>query len=199
MEREAPDLSAACFGSPPLPPGTEAAAGPANACIIDKIGQFERELHVSGTSSEERLRALQFLLHLVGDLHQPLHAIDDHDAGGNSRHVSAPGLQWASLHFYWDVEFVQRLGADPDALAARLIARIAPQDLQRWRRGAPADWAREAFEVGKALGYDALPPPERPGYYRLPDSYVDAATQAVALQLARAGVRLAVILNRALQ
>ncbi len=199
IERGAPDLAAACFGSPPLPSGTDASAGPADACVIDKIVQFERELRARGTMREEKLRALQFLLHLVGDLHQPLHAIDDHDAGGNARRVFARGLPAASLHYYWDVEFVQRLGPDPDALAARLIARIAPLDLQHWRRGAPADWAREAFSVGRVLGYDALPGPGRNGIYELPESYVDDATQAVAVQLARAGVRLAAVLNRSLQ
>jgi hypothetical protein len=199
LERAAPDLKSACFGSPPLPSGTPAAAGPADACVIDKIGQFERELRASATDPAERLRALQFLLHLVGDLHQPLHAIDDHDAGGNARRVSARGLRADSLHYYWDVEFVRRLGADPQQLASRLIGRISPDELRRWRRGAPADWARESFTVGKTLGYEALPVPQRVRYQRLPDSYLEAATEAVALQLARAGVRLAAVLNRALQ
>jgi len=199
MERSTPDLAAACFGSPPLPAGTDASAGPADVCIIDKILQFEGELQAASTSPGERLRALQFLLHLIGDLHQPLHAIDDHDAGGNARHVSARGLRPGSLHYYWDVEFVQRLGSDPDALAARLIARIAPSDLKRWRQGGPADWARETFSVGKALGYDALPAAQSRRTYRLPESYVDDATQGVAIQLSRAGVRLALVLNRSLQ
>jgi hypothetical protein len=199
IEREAPDLAAACFGSPPLPPGTEASLGPADACVIDKILQFERELRAAGTPPEEKLRALQFLLHLVGDLHQPLHSIDDHDAGGNARRVSARGMRAGSLHHYWDVEFVQRLGPDVDGLAARLLARIGPNERSRWQRGGPADWAREAFSVGKALAYDALPAPQRHRTYRLSASYVDDATQAVALQLSRAGVRLAFVLNRALQ
>ena len=110
--------------------------------MIDKILQFERELRAAGTSPEEKLRALQFLLHLVGDLHQPLHSIDDHDAGGNARRVSARGMRAGSLHHYWDVEFVQRLGPDVDGLAARLLARIGPNERSRWQRGGPADWAR---------------------------------------------------------
>jgi hypothetical protein len=199
LERDAPDLTAACFGSPPLPPGTAASAGPADACIIDKIVQFERELRAPGTGAAERVRALQFLLHLVGDVHQPLHAIDDHDAGGNARRVVARGLRAGSLHYYWDVEFVRRLDPDPDALAARLIARIAPPDLRRWQRGEPADWARESFQLGKALGYAALRSPRRRRTDRLSDAYVRDATQAVALQLSRAGVRLALVLNRSLQ
>jgi hypothetical protein len=199
LERDAPDLAAACFGSPPLPLTEPASAGPADACVVDKIVQFERELRALRTSAAEKLRALQFLLHLVGDLHQPLHAIDDHDAGGNARRVTARGLHSGSLHYYWDVEFVRGLGPDPQQLATRLIGRIAPGDLRRWQRGAPADWAREAFRVGRTQGYDALPAAQRARSYRLPASYVEDATQAVALQLTRAGVRLAAVLNRSLQ
>ena len=199
IERTAPDLQSACFGSPPLPPGIEASAGPAEACVTTKIVQFERELRAPGTTQQERLRALQFVLHLVGDLHQPLHAIDDHDAGGNARRVAARGLRAGSLHYYWDVEFVRLAGPDPDALAAQLWERITPADLKRWRRGTPADWAREAFGVGLARGYATLPARERRRVEHLSVAYVEDATQAASVQLQRAGVRLALVLNRSLQ
>src|SRR6202035_2254805 len=80
-----PDLDQACFGRPRLPDGTVASNGPAQACIVDKIEQFTAELADPGTNPEERLLALKFLLHLIGDLHQPLHAADDHDSGGNRK------------------------------------------------------------------------------------------------------------------
>ena len=54
-----------------LPPGTPASAGPAKACIIDKIDQFAAELRDPTTPRRETLIALKFLLHLVGDLHHP--------------------------------------------------------------------------------------------------------------------------------
>ena len=67
-----------------MPPGILASHGPADACIVDKIDQFEAELANPETAPEERLVALKFLLYLVGDVHQPLHATDDHDAGGKA-------------------------------------------------------------------------------------------------------------------
>jgi hypothetical protein len=199
LERAAPDLQAACFGSPPLPAGVPASAGPAAACVTTKVQQFERELRAPGTTHLERLCALQFLLHLVGDLHQPLHAIDDHDAGGNARRVAARGLRVGSLHYYWDVEFVRRAGPDSEALATQLWQRITPADLERWRRGTPEDWAREAFSVGLARGYGSLPARERRRVQRLSDAYVEDATAAASVQLQRAGVRLALVLNRSLR
>jgi hypothetical protein len=87
IELDRPDLDQACSGHPRLPPGVPASSGPADACIVDKIDQFEAELANPETSPDERLVALKFLLHLVGDVHQPLHAADNHDADTNKKQV----------------------------------------------------------------------------------------------------------------
>ena len=62
----------------------------------------------------------------------------------------------------------------------------------------PADWARESFQIAKDDAYGRLPEPNSHGSFRLTDDYVTMATQDVSLQLSKAGVRLALILNRAL-
>jgi hypothetical protein len=148
IELARPNLASACFGHPPLPPGIPASKGPPRACVADKIDQFAAELGNPGTSASERLLALKFLLHVVGDLHQPLHAADDHDAGGNKKLVTAGGLHPGNLHRYWDVEFVERLGTDPHRVAASLIGQISESQRQEWLGGKPADWAMEAFALG---------------------------------------------------
>jgi hypothetical protein len=199
IELQAPSLDRACFGHPGLPPAMPASAGPATACVVDKIEQFGTELRDPGTSPEERRLALQFLLHLVGDLHQPLHACDDRDQGGNLKQVSASGMRAGNLHHYWDTEFVRRLGEDPQAVSQRLLARISSSDIEAWRRGGPADWARESFSIARSVGYDALPRAVERGQYRLSAGYVRDAVDAVQLQLSRAGVRLATMLNRGLR
>jgi S1/P1 Nuclease len=199
IELDAPNLDRACFDHPLLPPGTPASAGPPAACVVDKIGQFAAELADAHTSSEERLLALQFLLHLVGDVHQPLHAADDADEGGNRKRVSARGLHAGSLHHYWDTEFVRELGAEALPVSQQLIAGISAADLKAWQRGAPADWARESLTLAKARAYDPLPSPSARGTDRLSATYVSDAVSTVRLQLCRAGVRLAMMLNRALR
>ena len=85
VELPQPDLVAACFGHPALPLGIPASKGPPQACVVDKINQFSAELGDPATAYSEQLVALKFLLHFVGDLHQPLHASDDHDSGGRRR------------------------------------------------------------------------------------------------------------------
>jgi hypothetical protein len=197
IQIKSPDSAAACFGHPPLPPGTPASAGPAKACVIDKIRQFEQELAAPSTSAAERLMALQFVLHLVGDLHQPLHASDDADQGGNAKRVRAPGRSSGKLHHYWDTEFVRALGHDAPGLAQQLIAGIQPADVKAWSSGSAADWAKESFEIGRQFVYAKLPAPKL-GMYSLSAAYVKGAKQITASQLRKAGVRLAAILNRSL-
>jgi len=84
IEIDNPDIDAACFGRAPLPPNTLASNGPSQACVLDKIIQFITEVEQPNTDPEERLVALKFLLHFVGDMHQPLHSSDHNDRGGNS-------------------------------------------------------------------------------------------------------------------
>jgi hypothetical protein len=199
LDLQRPDLDEACFGRPSAPQSSPASEGPARDCIVDKVEQFRGELASSATAPEERRLALQFLVHLMGDLHQPLHACTDHDHGGNQTHVMALGERAGSLHAYWDVEFVRRLGSEPAAVAQELILRIRPSDLAEWRRGRPGDWALESHEVARRIAYGRLPDRRYRGRYRLSDSYLSAATAAAAMQLSRAGVRLALVLNGALQ
>jgi hypothetical protein len=198
IELDHPDIDAACYSHPAIPAGMTAFQGPADDCVVDKIDQFAAELAAPATSAEERLVALKFLLHLVGDLHQPLHAGDNNDAGGNRIRVTAEGFRSGNLHHFWDTEFVERLGSDPKDVAAALIARITPAQQRDWSKGTPADWAEESFALARDHVYGKLSGPGDRDSYRLSPGYIEDATSVVQLQLSRAGVRLAAVLNRAL-
>ena len=199
LELDGPDLKAACFGEPPLPSGTAASRGPAADCVVDKIDEFVAELKSPATSAPERLMALQFVLHFVGDVHQPLHASDDHDQGGNLKIVMAPGLAPNSLHHDWDTAFVARLGENEAAIAQRLIAGITAAQRTKWRAGSAADWARESFAVARDHAYGLLPPASSANLYNVSSAYVTDATTVTAEQLSKAGVRLAYLLNQSLR
>lgn len=194
-----PDVDAACFGHPSLGGDPRASQGPAHDCIIDKIDQFRRELADPRQPPAERLLALQFLLHFVGDLHQPLHAGDDQDRGGNGKRVEAAGYRTGNLHHYWDTVFVGRLGEHAPTVAEELIAEITPRLRREWRAGTATSWAMQSFALAKTLAYGRLPAPDGRGRYALSDEYVREATSATRLQLERAGVRLAALLETALR
>jgi hypothetical protein len=193
------DLTSACFGRPPLPAGRRASNGPAHDCVVDKIEEFSAELGNPSTSALERRRALQFLLHFVGDVHQPLHASDDQDQGGNLKLASGGGIPASNLHHDWDTEFIKRLGPDAPTIAQTLIGSISSADRNHWSSGTADDWARESYKVSRKHTFGKLPAPDSAGHYLLTPAYVDDATQTVAEQLSKAGVRLAFVLNQALR
>jgi hypothetical protein len=199
IEIDRPDFDQACFMHPGLPPtNVPASGGPAKACVVDKIEQFMTELANPGTDPQERIVALKFLLHFIGDVHQPLHAADDHDKGGNDKHVSAPGFRAGKLHHFWDTEFIARMSPDPNRVADQLIVQITPDQRARWSQGRPVDWALESFALARDHVYGLLPAPGPHGSFPLAQDYIDQAMEDVALQLSRTGIRLAVVLNGAL-
>jgi len=199
IEITAPNLDAACFNHPTIPTGTPASNGPAADCVVDKIQEFAAELADPATDLEEQVVALKFLLHFVGDVHQPLHSSDDNDAGGNKKRVSAEGFKAGNLHHYWDTEFVDQLGPDAKTIASDLIGHITKDQQTEWQSGTAANWAQEAFKLAQSDAYGQLSEPNSRGSFRLTDDYVTMATNDAALQLSRAGLRLAMILNQALR
>jgi nuclease S1 len=199
IEITAPNFDQACFNHPMIPAGTTAADGPADDCVVDKIEEFVAELANPATDLEEQVTALKFLLHFVGDVHQPLHSSDDHDRGGNDKRVTAAGLAAGNLHHFWDTTFVEQLGPDEKTIASDLIGHITKEQQAQWQAGGPADWAREAFKIAKDDAFGQLPEPNSHGSFRLPDEYVTMAVSDVEAQLSKAGFRLAQILNQALR
>jgi hypothetical protein len=199
-ELDHPDLAAACFGYPK--PADPASAGPAQDCVVDKIEEFETELANPRTDAPERLLALKYLLHFVGDVHQPLHASDNHDRGGNCVTLSLGGSRTVNLHSWWDTSVVEALGTDPIALAATLGKQITPAQKAIWEKGAPRDWATESYRVAISVAYTLGSPAgcgSDPTPIALPSDYEAKAKAAASVQIERAGVRLALLLNRALE
>jgi hypothetical protein len=197
IELDHPDVSAACFGAPAS--DHPASAGPAQDCVIDRVNAFAAELAAPTTPQAERILALKYVLHFLGDLHQPLHAADNRDRGGNCVRLSLGGSRTTNLHSYWDTTVVQALGADPQVVAAKLRAQITPTQAAEWRRGTPTAWAMEAHQIAVSVAYwPGAPPGCDPGAapVSLPAGYDARARDAAALQLKKAGVRLAVTLNR---
>ena len=199
IELDHPDLKTACFGFPAS--GPLATQGPAHDCIVDKLSEFTRELADPATPAPERLLALKFVLHFVGDIHQPLHDADNHDKGANCVLVSLGGSRLVNLHSYWDTVAVRGLGDDPQAVAQALARRITPEQKAIWERGDAKSWALEGFEIAKTKVYTLGSRPgcaSDPSPISLPPGYEAMAREVDSIQLEKAGVRLAAVLNRAL-
>ena len=209
------DKTSACFGNM-LPSTAAAFPGVPNDCVVNKINQFGRELRDPATSPTERKLALLFLLHFVGDIHQPLHAADNHDAGGNTVYVvTGNAKNGTNLHSYWDSNTVRRLGSTPQKVADALIGDIDPSDIAAWTSTTVADptwaWADESFAIAQKA-YSKLPKKKRSCKERKRDgstfqttcivisaTYATWATGQARQQLQMAGVRLATVIREALQ
>lgn len=157
----------------------------------------------------ERNEALKWVVHLLGDLHQPLHAADNQDRGGNLVQVALPGLRTRgreNLHRAWDTDLAklalharnnQQPPPDIDALA--LEARDLVKDAGQ---GSPGEWAFESNNLARnvAYRYPGFACGARPvGIVVLDGAYQADAAQIVRERLLLAGGRLANLLNSILR
>jgi hypothetical protein len=165
--------------------------------VVDKIADFEKVLKDPNASKNAKAEALKFLVHFVGDLHQPLHCAErNKDKGGNSRLVFFLDRPRATnLHSVWDsaILLAHRGTIRNAAYADKLNAAITPEKAAEWAKGTPTDWANESHDVAVASVYKDVPADGPPP--KLDQHYVDAAGPIIDQQLQRGGVRLATILN----
>ncbi len=167
-------------------------ACPDGECVTVKVREFEGIARLGIRDRSEIEEAVKLVLHLVGDLHQPLHAGYAEDEGGKGIPVVLEGRQM-SLYDAWDSGLVQRLGDDDAAIAERLEQNISDEQRQKWREGNLRDWTWETHLLAARFAYGALPS----GSPKALDSdYVAQANEVVETQLMKAGVRLAKILDR---
>lgn len=198
IEIDHPDLASACHGFPAS--SVPASAGPAKDCVIDRLDAFEHELADPATSPDERALALKYVVHFVADMHQPLHAADNHDKGGNCVRLALGGPRTVNLHSYWDTVAVSEVDPNAQHLAEQLLHEITAGQKQEWEQGDPKAWVLESFELARADTYSIDSPPgcqQDAAPMALPPGYDAMARGVVTEQLKKAGVRLALLLNRA--
>jgi hypothetical protein len=162
------------------------------------VAQIENDLRVLGDGRLDdgrRAEALRFLIHFAADVHQPLHAESNDDKGGNEVHITL-GRKRTNLHRLWDGDVVEAMGFDTNAIADGIEHSISPQQRKAWTMGTPADWANEAHALARDRIY---PPLMGRRSLRLSADYPRAEAGIARQQLAKAGVRLAWLLNTALK
>lgn len=195
---------------PPAPPPPRDSYCRNGACASGQLGNFIGTLKDKQATRFERAEALAWVIHIVGDLHQPLHAVDNRDGGGNSVTVrlragtiDGTGFSTGKFHGLWDTPMVlAAVGRGVDAVrAVGGIAELHANDAS-WLDLDPPAWASHAHEIARDA-YHALP--QEPacnggtsnGGTIGPD-YVNRFIDPVREQLGAASLRLTVILQAAL-
>jgi len=202
---------------------------PASGCVTSAIRQQVEILRSDSATKRQKAEALMFVVHFVGDLHQPLHAADNDDRGGNCVAVaffdhqpetSGSGQNYRpNLHGAWDTDLLENVlqRQNASAFAAAVHTEFA-SDMKRWIRQ-PVDvdaWAWESHKVAVRTVYGKLPrkiavEPPRPVescadhdigkrmydlHEQIDERYLNSASPVIRRQLARAGTRLAALLNQ---
>jgi hypothetical protein len=156
-------------------------------CVVEGIDHYVKILGDKTQSDAVRLEALKFVVHFVGDEHQPEHAGSRDDKGGNTYQVQF-GDKGTNLHSVWDSGLLKTRGLDYKAYADELETRgtvtlprpIPPLD------NAYAQWAEESCMISRDIYPDG---------HKIDQAYVDKELPVAELRLRQAGRRLAEVLN----
>lgn len=172
---------------------------PDGNCVSAQIERAVKLLKDRKVPVRERVMALAFLVHFVGDLHQPLHAGDRGDLGGN-RAKSTYGIYSTdrlNLHSIWDGLLAERAISTPPSL----VRVYSPEERAAVNGGTVEDWSRDSWQVardvvyGSAYGDPCGPAPQRA---TLDEAKIEKLIEPARQQLVKGGLRLARLLDEAL-
>ncbi|MCF6262064.1 MAG: S1/P1 nuclease [Xanthomonadales bacterium] len=160
-------------------------------CVTEKIKYFAARLQQSELPKVERIKAFNWLCHLLGDLHQPLHAGFKDDRGGNDVKVKFHGAS-IRLHQLWDTGVIRRRYSRWLALASQLQAKAQPDKALElpWQLSSVEGWTNESHQL--VLG-DKIYPPK--GRVKISKAFEQQADLLIKQRLSTAGLRLATILT----
>ena len=187
-------------------------------CVSARIRLFAAQL--SGHKAEGRWSerdALRFLVHFVGDVHQPMHAISDADLGGNCELLNPLVGKAKNLHALWDGQIVEAMDASDRDLAESLGKHFSALEEARQKEfsgGEVDDWVWESHKLAQENIYGKLHIPVEPilfpkncgeapseitnSHPQIDTLYIDIMKPVVRDQLLKAGLRLARTLNESL-
>jgi hypothetical protein len=169
---------------------------PKDDCVLGKISDLEKTVRDAAAPPEQRREALMFLVHFVADLHEPLHSSDNNDRGGNSVNVVFFDHQ-TNLHSTWDSGLLNRLPPEDELFP--VLLKDAQRNMKKWRKGTVTDWAEQSHKSAQKIVYGQLPKGTNGQPLVLGAEYQQKADPLVKEQLAKAGVRLAAVLNQTLK
>ncbi|MBD8636499.1 S1/P1 nuclease [Stenotrophomonas sp. CFBP 13725] len=164
---------------------------PDGNCVVEALKDQTRILSDRRNSDAERAQALKFVVHLVGDIHQPMHAGFGHDKGGNEVQVQFNG-RGSNLHSVWDSGLLNTRGLDDAGYLTVLQALPQPALARRVdvRKDAEA-WAESSCRIAVEKGV-------YPTSRKLGADYTDRYRPVAESELRIAGEHLAQVLNRTL-
>lgn len=161
------------------------AGAPAQGDAVTALKDFRETLRDKKAPLVDKRRALRFIVHLVADLHQPLHSGNGTDRGGNDFKVSFMGKQ-SNLHRVWDSNLVNYHQLSYSEWTRWLGSKITKSEVKMWSATDPLIWIKESTAIRETI---------YPETRTISWDYVYRHTPIVKKRLRQAGIRLAAYLN----
>jgi len=162
---------------------------PDGRCVTEGILDFADQLTYDELDKKKRWQAFSFVCHLVGDLHQPLHAGFRDDLGANTVDVVFRGEKW-NLHEFWDGVLVRERLVDENRLVENLVAAGRETAALDWHAPDVRRWTEESHALAKNSAY--------PDAEAIDDAFADRSWIIIQERWERAAGRLAQVLNAVL-
>nr|WP_068889470.1 S1/P1 nuclease [Pedobacter panaciterrae] len=156
--------------------------------IYTAILKAEANLKDKTLSAAQKNNALKFLIHLVGDAHQPMHVSRAEDKGGNDVQVRFNG-NGTNLHALWDGKLIDHEGFNYMEMAKK-YDWANPEQVKKWQADSPMQWLWESYQVSTQI-YDEVQPGGN-----IDEASYKKSIAIIHLRIAQAGVRLAGELNK---
>jgi S1/P1 Nuclease len=174
-----------------LPDGKQPSemVSPAEGDALTALERFASITRDRQKPRNERALALRFVIHIIGDLHQPLHVGNGNDRGGNDTKVTWFGEQ-SNLHSVWDSGMVDRQGLSFTEYSRRLEQRLSAEQTVSWWDARPQTWIAESAAIRTGLYPPAGEQPVALGY-----KYQFEHLPTVETRLLQSGVRVAAYLD----
>lgn len=164
-------------------------------CVVSKIHQYRKTLADHRAPRRDRQLALLFLVHLIEDVHQPLHVGDNDDRGGNLTQLQYL-QQGTNLHRLWDSGMIDHASVSDRVWVERISPELTDKNIEAWSKGTVEDWATESLVAAQqAYRYPKGSPEPMPSGTTIGKDYEELAIPVIRERLAQAGVRLANELN----
>jgi hypothetical protein len=164
---------------------------PHGNCVVERIEFYRQILKNRDLPQKKRWEAIKYLVHFVGDIHQPLHLGNQSDRGGNRIKILFRG-DMTNLHALWDSGIIASRAWRVKKYSRLLTHRINDEDVREWSDSSLVDWANESRRFALGVAYKL-------NRGKLTKAYIERASEIIDLRLSQAGVRLAKLLNTGLQ
>ena len=156
--------------------------------VYKMVLRCELDLQSIDKSKSDKVTALKYLVHLIGDLHQPMHVSHTEDKGGNTIMVSLNDYD-GNLHGLWDSGIIAHEGLDYKQMATTYDT-ATPEQIKKWQNDDLMIWLWESYQISEILYKEAA---ENPHFDQ---DYYQTHTPILQSRIEKGGIRLAGVLNR---